>query len=109
MNGLKEIPYDCYNKHARSKEDRHWIGKIETITKRDDGFEATISGKSSSFHMIVGESEWGTYVCIPEWGIGSELATYKDVFWNTESLSRKMSMPDTITVVNGIRLIAELL
>lgn len=105
----KKLLYDCYNKGAEYKSDRHWMGKIESIIKRTNGFEATISGKSSGFHLIVGESEWGKYLCIPTWGIGCELASYEDTFWNTERLSRLISKPDAITVVNGIRMIAQLL
>lgn len=103
------MEYTCYNKKARKEENRHWMGKIESYEKRPDGFEAHITGRGSSFYCIVGEMEYGNYLCIPRWNVGSELADLEDTFWNQEALGRQLSKVDSITVTNGIDAIAKLL
>lgn len=103
------MEYDCFNKKARKEEKKHWKGRIVSYEKREDGFEAELTGRGSSFHLIVGETRFGNYLCIPTWGVGSELADYQDTFWNLERLGRQLSVVDSITVVNGIKAMAMLL
>lgn len=103
------MDYDCLNRKARKEENKYWKGYIVSYEKRDDGFEAEISGRGSSFYLIVGKSERDNYLCIPTWRVGSELANYNDTFWNLEQLKRQLSVVDSITVVNGIKAIAMLL
>lgn len=106
--GIK-MKYDCYNKYAEDKKDARWQGEIQALQEKNDGFEAEITGRSSSFYMIVGESERGNYLCIPNWQIGCELASYQDVFWNQEKLEEQVSTVDAITIANGIRLISQIM
>lgn len=52
--------------------------------------EITVNHNGNSYHIIYGEQINGGFCCIPNWGIGCELAEFWDVFWNTESLSRAL-------------------
>ena len=103
------MDYDCSNIKARKEENRYWKGRIVSYEKRNDGFEADITGRGSSFHLIVGETRHGNYLCIPTWEVGSELADYNDTFWNCERIGKQLSTVDSITVANGIKAIAMLL
>ena len=103
------MEYDCSNTKARKEENKYWKGRIVSYEKRNDGFEAEITGRGSSFHIIVGETRHGNYLCIPAWGVGSELTDYQDTFWNCERLRKQLSAVDSITVSNGIKAIAMLL
>ncbi|MFI3214717.1 MAG: DUF6618 family protein [Eubacteriales bacterium] len=103
------MEYDCVNTRARKEENKHWKGHILSYVKRKDGFEAEISGRGSSFHLIVGETRHGNYLCIPTWEVGSELADYNDTFWNQEQIGRQLSAVDSITLANGIKAIGILL
>lgn len=102
--------YQCMNPNAADNERKKWNGKIEYLLKKTDGFEGIINGRGSSMFFIVGESERGNYICLPEWGIGSELAHLSDTFWNQERLEiQKLSTPDAITLATGLGIIATLI
>lgn len=42
------------------------------------------------YSVIFGRYENGGFCSIPNWGVGCELASFDDVFWNAESLSRTL-------------------
>jgi hypothetical protein len=39
---------------------------------------------------------------MPNWDIGCELAGFSDVFWNTERLTRHVSMRDAKAIAQGL-------
>ncbi len=57
-----------------------------TIIHASFPIEADIHANGWSFHIIVGKHKDGNYICIPNWSIGSELASLTDTFWNSERL-----------------------
>lgn len=61
-------------------------GKIKIISSSFP-IEADIEADGRNYHIIVGRHENGNYICIPNWSIGSELASLEDIFWNCERLS----------------------
>jgi len=40
------------------------------------------------YNIIFGKYINGGFFSIPNWNVGGELATFDDVFWNTESISK---------------------
>ncbi len=106
----RDVVYPCVNPNASDDERKKWNGKIEYLSKKTEGFEGIINGRGSSMFFIVGESARGNYICLPEWGIGSELADLRDVFWNRERLEiQKLSNVDAITLATGLSKIATLI
>lgn len=97
----------CENPAARHADDRIWKGHVQRIRYHGDTVEADISGKGSAMHVIIGRYEYGGYLCIPDWGIGSALAALDDCFWNREQLKRWLSIADAITLSEALRLISE--
>lgn len=52
--------------------------------------------------MLVGKHAYGKYLCIPNWGIGTEIASLSDCFWNRERLEQNypdLSKVDIISIV----------
>lgn len=39
-------------------------------------------------HFFLGKHAYGKYLCIPNWGIGTEMASLSDCFWNRERLEQ---------------------
>lgn len=106
----QDFIYQCVNPNVSDNEEKKWNGKIEYLLKKADGFEGIITGRGSSIFFIVGESDRGNYICLPEWGIGSELAHLSDTFWNQERFEiRNLSTVDAITLATGLRIIDTLL
>ena len=66
-------------------------GKIKVISSVLP-IEADIDANGWNFHIIVGKHSTGNYICIPNWSIGSELASLGDVFWNRERLASYTSL-----------------
>ena len=54
--------------------------------------------------MIIGSHKFGNFACIPSRDIGCELATFEDVFWNSERLRRRLNRKDALTIAKGIAL-----
>ena len=64
--------------------------------------ELAISGRGSMYTVILGEYSSGSYLCIPEQGIGCPLGSLSDTFWNFEQLSRLICRTDAATIVNAL-------
>jgi len=91
------MEYICKQKGSKS-----WIAEIILIEQNETQLEADVRGRGTQFHVIVGRHQYGTYLCIPNHGIGCELASLSDTFWNWEQLCRHLSEVDAHTVSTGL-------
>ena len=48
--------------------------------------EMYMETKGCSFHLIIGKQENGYFLCIPNWGIGTEIGHLSSYTWNYERL-----------------------
>jgi len=78
-----EITYKCHG--TSGMKPQKWEGGISFI-RLTEPYEAEVSARGSTFHMIFGSHEYGNYLCIPNWNIGTEMASLSDRFWNYERL-----------------------
>ena len=101
------MEFYCENPGAKKAGDQIWKGYVGEIRCYGDNVEADISGKGSAMHVIIGCYEYGRYLCIPDWGIGSALAELDDSFWNREQLERRMSKVDAITLTEALKVISK--
>lgn len=101
------MEFFCHNSAAKYASDQIWKGRVENLTQNGSILEADVEGKGSAMHVIVGKYQYGMYLCIPGWGIGSELAGLDDNFWNQEQLERHLSTADAITVTEALRTISQ--
>ena len=86
-----------------------WNGHISFLNKSNP-CELEVSARSSTFHIICGHHQYGNYICVPNWGIGTELSRLSDSFWNLERLSNtypEISMVDAISIVDALAAISE--
>jgi hypothetical protein len=95
--------------HKTEKRHIRWIGMITSCKGNKEKCEFELQSRGSNYHVIIGKHDYGYYVCIPNWDVGSELAYYSDIFWNTERLSKHLKIADAITVATAIREIERLL
>lgn len=68
--------------------------------------EVDVGARASGFHIIIGKHQWGRFICVPSWQIGSELAELSDRSWNLERLCS--DYPDlrevnVISIVDALR------
>jgi len=80
-----------------------WNVTLETMNISTDAYEMLVSGYGSRFHIIVGSYAYGSFLCIPALGIGCELSSMTDVFWNRESIGRHLSACDTETIICALK------
>ena len=62
------------------------------IIRKGNPLEMDVITEGWVFHVIAGSHRDGNYVCIPNWNIGSELASLNDRYWNSERLIQYASM-----------------
>ena len=93
-----ELNYQCKNNNES------WNGYISALSESMP-YEFEVNARGSSFHLLVGKHAYGNYLCIPNWGIGTELSFLSDRFWNTEHLKSEypdLSSPDVISIVTAL-------
>lgn len=56
----------------------------------------------SYYSVVFGRYENGGFCCIPNWGVGCELASLDDAFWNMESLSKVLKGKAAEAIANAI-------
>lgn len=86
-----------------------WIGTVCPLQPFDSAdYEVTAHG--SCFHVIIGTCSSGTYLCIPDWGIGMYLAQDGNRQWNLEQLLGKyprIRSVDAVSIVDAVTAILE--
>lgn len=102
-----EIRYKC--RGNPDMEPSKWKGNAIII--RTNGIcELDVSARGSQFHIICGKHKYGAYICIPNWGIGTELAALNDKFWIKERISMfypEVSPVDIISIVEALAAVSE--
>lgn len=83
-----------------------WSGEIIFFINNNNSTEIYIQSRSS-IHVIIGKNKYGNHVCIPNFNVGCYLATFDDLFWNTEQLVEVIGEVDGITVANAIKYAGE--
>lgn len=80
-----------------------WEGIIQ-IFKKGDPCEIAVTARGCYFHIIAGKHAHGYYICIPNWNVGTELACFADVFWNSERLEQytELNKVDACTVATAL-------
>lgn len=92
-----EYPYFVFKEE--DPEDSVIIKKeasIRPINLSHEPYDVILNDGENSFHLIFGKQINGRFLCIPNWFIGCELASYDDVHWNEESLSEATEFSRTI-------------
>lgn len=79
-----------------------WHASWSETGATQDACELLISGRGSMYTVILGEYSSGSYLCIPDQGIGCPLGHLSDTFWNFEQLSRLICWTDAATIVHAL-------
>jgi hypothetical protein len=82
-----------------------WKGQVHLITTVNP-YEITVTARKSCFHIICGTYTHGNFLCIPNLGISTELASLNDTFWNLERLTMNnpdLSETDAISIIYGLK------
>lgn len=90
-----------YNE-ATGKTDR-WDLCLHIISREGSFTEFVANGRGSSMHAIVGPQANGRFLCLPAYGVGSELAAFTDSSWNYERLSTLIGPVDATTIVTALK------
>lgn len=94
------MKFECIRSVDSKKE--IWNGEITSYAINNKSIDIYVQSRSS-FHIIIGKSTYGNYVCVPNFNSSCYFSTFGDVFWNTERLVELIGEVDCITVVNAIK------
>ena len=80
-------PVPCFdNQFEGAEKSIRKDGTIRVINLKKEPYEVQINANGYGFHAIFGSQANGHFLCIPDWGMGCELGSYDDRFWNIESI-----------------------
>ena len=102
-----ELDYICTG--TEDMKPIRWNGHINLL-RSTDPYELEVTARYSSFHILCGKHKYGSYICIPNWNIGTELASLSDSFWNFERLTTyypELSPVDAISIVDALVKLSE--
>jgi len=98
--------YECCMYEGTKK--KVWKASISLISRKDELYELEMEGRDSSMYVLTGKYRGGNFIVMPGLDVGSGLAPYHDLYWNTEKLSGLMNKVDAVTVANGLAMIEKL-
>lgn len=103
---MEKIKFTCRGSYGM----KPWDGTILPL-KLTDPFEVEVTARGSTFHLIVGHHQYGQYICIPNWNIGTQLASLTDRFWNYERLTAytELDTVDAYSIVSALVVLSKLI
>ena len=94
------IKFSCELKtNGRKKE--YWNGQILYWKDFGSHYELEISSRSR-IHVLLGQTSYGNFACMPDFGVGCHLSKFDDISYNTEKLCHVLGKMEGITVANAI-------
>jgi hypothetical protein len=96
------VVFHCREKIGRKYEE--WDGYVKCVHNHGSHHEIQVESRSG-FTFIVGKYVSGAFISIPAMGVGCDLSSYSDYFWNNEHLSRLMNPVDAATVAEVLRVL----
>lgn len=100
MSNRTNIYFVC-TAGAGTRLEENWEGIVQYIKNYGSHYEIKIQSRSSLL-VLIGRTTFGYFACIPDWQAGCHLASFKDLFWNTEQLSQVIGDIDGITVAQAL-------
>lgn len=89
---------------GRTAGKKTWTGEILLLAHDVSHYEAVITARGTSFHVIAGKYQNGNYLCVPNMDFGCELSHFSDTFWNAERIQKHLDNPvDVESLVCGIK------
>ena len=94
------VQFHCREKIGGKFE--QWDGYVENIHNYGSHYEIQVESRSG-FTFMVGNYVNGNFISIPAFGVGCDLSSYDDYFWNNEKLASLMSPVDAATIAEALR------
>ncbi|HZJ83164.1 MAG TPA: DUF6618 family protein [Clostridia bacterium] len=96
------LSFHCISHIDESPQE--WDGIIGNIVCHGSHYEINIQSRSG-ITIIVGKYTCGGFLSIPSYGVGSELASFGDYFWNLEQLLQVTNPVDAVTIAQALRVL----
>lgn len=97
------MDYECSIYDEATGQRVSWVSSLYILSRTGPFTELTVCGRGSKIHAVVGPQKNGSFLCLPEWQVGSDLASLGDVLWNQERLSPLVGPADANTLANGLK------
>jgi hypothetical protein len=95
------IKFKCELTKKNSRKKEYWNGRISNWLDYGNYYELDIRSRSRIL-VILGQSSYGNFACMPDRGVGCHLSDFDNIFYNAEKLCRVLGKVDGITVANAI-------
>lgn len=97
-----------YGEDYEDSETTLYDAQIYPYNLSQEPYEATVTARGSSYHILFGHQCSGMFLCIPNWNVGCELASLSDVFWNLESImnsEEKLSYEEATAIAYALKVL----
>jgi len=94
------LKFKCKRKIDKNKFE-NWEGIIPIVINYGTHFEIIIKSKSS-IKALFGKTSRGAFICLPDHGIGCNIANLNDKYWNIESLLKVLDEVEALTVAEAL-------
>ena len=101
-----QVIFECVRKKGKKTES--WKGVIQDLRRYASHCEFRIESRSGIM-VVVGETVYGGFACMPDFGAGCHLARPDDKFWNTERLTEVLGEVDGITVATALQVLSRVI
>lgn len=96
-----KIHFTCSDR--RLVPDETWDGWIEPLSSLGNAVTELKIQSRSGLYAIVGNTCFGHFICLPDWGVGTLLSDFTDLFFNKERLVELLGPVDGITVACALK------
>lgn len=102
MNTNIYIPFTCSIGGKDHPPSESWEARIAYIKNYGSHYEMRVQSYYGSVLVLFGKTAFGYFACIPDFEAGCYLSYLKDIFWNTEQLTRIIDEITGITVAEAL-------
>lgn len=97
------MTFNCSIKTGKKTES--WTGIISELKRYGSHYEIRIESLSS-ITVLFGNTSFGKFACMPDFGAGCHLGDLDNELWNIDKLTRVLGKVDGITVAKALNTLA---
>lgn len=101
------VKFNCVQKINETQTS--WVGKIRTFKDNNSNYEINVDGINTGMRIIFGNSERGSFISLPEYGVSCGADSFSNASQNYEKLAPLIGEVDAITVAEALNKMSEVL
>ncbi len=80
-----------------------WEGCWERVCIENELVTVRITGDGKNFEVVLAQSEWGDFICIPSSNIGFAVGGFSDTVYMEEHLRKGLGPKEAVTIAAALK------